>query len=206
MNQFPKLGLVLVAIATLSACGNYRSIVLYEPSTTFKAAKFVPGDGCTAPSFRFGSVSNTSKAMVFLDVSNAADDPRLNLSVTTEGTSSFNFLKDELIISEAGHNTSTSVKMNSFKFATGGGYFSKREFGPSDAFVGPPRSSFRPYYPDSAYEKTQWSFSSQVALPISREDRFSVQIPSATIDGEMLSFPLVTFQRRELSYRVLCLK
>lgn len=198
----------MFAVVALSGCGSYHSAVLYEPSTTAKVATFVPGDGCAGPRYRFGTISSTRKAMVFLDVTNGEDKPKLHASVVIEGTSRFHFFDDKVVISGVDRATGadTFVKMNKFRFSTGGGRFSEREFHSLDDFVGPPRASFKPYFPENAYERTQWSFSSQMVLPLFRPDRFSVQIPDAMIDGENLSFPLVTFQRREMSYRVLCLK
>ena len=105
-----------------------------------------------------------------------------------------------------GTTESAKVTMNSFRFSTGGGRFSGRDFHPTEVFAGPPRDSFKPYYPQNLYERTQWDFSSETPLPALTPDRFAVQIPEATIDGERLSFPIVTFHRRELSYRVLCPK
>lgn len=210
MNQARmfRYALATIVVAVLSGCGSYHSVVLYEPSTPEKAAAFVPGDGCSGPRYRFGTVSSTRKAMVFLDVTNGGDHPKLGLSVVIEGVSRFNFNDDKLTISSPDRGTGASITltMNNFRFSTGGGRFTEREIRPLDDFVGPPRASFRPYYPENAYEGTQWNFSSQMALPLSRPDRFSVQIPGAVIDGENISFPLVTFQRRETNYRVLCLK
>lgn len=196
-----------IAVVALSACGSYHTAVLYEPATTEEAATFIPGDGCAQPRYRFGTVSSSRNAMVFIDVTSQEDPPKLHLSVVIEGISRFNFDNDKLIISGADGTTgSAAVTMNSFRFSTGGGRFSEREFHPTDVLVGPPRASFRPYHPENAYEKTQWNFSSQMVLPASKPDRFSVQLPGAVIDGEKLSFPLVTFHRREKSYRILCLK
>lgn len=208
MNQARMYRYALVTIVALSGCGSYHRVVLYEPSTPEKAAAFVPSDGCSRPRYRFGTLSSTKKAMVFLDATNEDDHPKLGLSVVIEGVSRFNFNDDKLTISSPDRDTGARItlKMNNFRFTTGWGSYTEREFDPLDDFVGPPRASFRPYHPENAYERTQWDFSSQIALPLSRPDRFSVQIPGAVIDGESISFPLVTFRRRETTYRILCLK
>ena len=70
-----RLATVLIAIAGLSACGSYRTAVLYEPSTKSKAATFIPGDGCTKTRYLFGTVSSSGNAMVFLNVAGGEDLP-----------------------------------------------------------------------------------------------------------------------------------
>jgi len=145
--------------------------------------------------------------MVFVAVKDKKVEPEINLRVVIEGESEFKFSSDQIKIISTATATGRDITatMSNFKFSTGGGRYAESEFTPTDFLVGPPRASFIPYYPENVYEVMQWSFSSRATVPIpSRE--FSVQIPSAVIDGENLSFPVVTFVRREVGYRILCLK
>lgn len=199
--------ILIAPICALGGCGTYKTKVLYEPSTERQVASFNSGDACVSPSYGFGTISDSPKALVFVKVRQANDRPELNLDVTITGNSRFQFVDSHIDISELkSGGKRTAINIEPFRFSTGGGRYVEKTLAPMDEFTGPPQDSFQPYYSSNKYAQEQWSFESRIGLPSNTNGAFQVQIPDAIVDGRHITFPRVSFQKREVRYRELCLK
>jgi hypothetical protein len=195
-----------LAALMLAGCGTYQAVTLYEASTPAGAARFDPGDNCSAPDYLPLTVSNRDGATVRLSAYQIVDRVEVHSEVRIVGQSKFGFLQDVLTFHAGDNGVGTPAKMGEFALGSGSGQIVGKKVYSPDELSGPGVAGFQPYYPSDRYESADWDFDSVTLLPFPDSTSFSVQLPDAVVDGVRLSFPRVDFHRRKNGNHQFCLK
>ena len=180
--------LLLASLPLLGSCGYYNTKVIYAVRTTQPFFHYDHGSSCFPPSSGAAYIAYSKAVHVSVGVDDKHGQAVMTVNVDVSGGSNFRFLDDHVKLKEPNSRQDEIVTLGPFSRR---GHM--RLFQPMDELA-----SLTPY--------GLWPYTSITTLPTSAGTAFAVRLPAAEVDGQRISFPLASFKKKIVGYRMLCLQ